>query len=63
MAVRGEVVFKLPPERCEELAATGRAHPFSVGKREMREWIAFRELAGGDDFAALAREARKFVAD
>jgi hypothetical protein len=62
MAVRGELVFKLPPERCVELAATGRAHPFTVGKREMREWIAFEVLDDGDDFAALAGEARAFVA-
>jgi len=62
MAVRGELVFKLPPDRCAELAATGNAHPFAVGKREMHEWIAFERLDGGEDFAALAREARAFAA-
>lgn len=61
MAVRGELVYKLPPDRCAELAATGRAHFFTVGKREMKEWIAFEQLDRGDDFTALAREARKFV--
>jgi hypothetical protein len=62
MAVRGELVYKLPRERCEQLAATGRAHHFVVGGREMREWIAFDALDGGDDFLVLAREARAFVA-
>jgi hypothetical protein len=61
MAVRGEVVFKLPAERCEELTGAGVARPFRVGKREMREWVAFSELNGGDDFPALASQARAFV--
>jgi len=62
MEVRGEVVFKLPPGRCEALVAGGNARFFVVGKREMREWIAFDTLDGGEDFAGLAREARAFVA-
>ena len=62
MAVRGEVVFKLPPERCAELAAGGHPHPCETGKREMGEGLPFARLEGGEDFAALAREAREFVA-
>ncbi|MBS1879099.1 MAG: hypothetical protein JST31_06265 [Actinobacteria bacterium] len=61
MVVRGELVYKLPAARCEELAGGGRAHLFVVGKREMREWVAFEVLDGDDDFLGLAREARAFV--
>ena len=39
MEVRGDLVVKLPPHRCEELASDGSARPFRVGQRVMREWV------------------------
>lgn len=60
MLVRGDLVVKLPAERCEALVAAGGAEPFVVGRRRMREWVA---VAPGDahDWGALAREALAFV--
>jgi hypothetical protein len=54
---RGELVVKLPPERCAQLVADGQGEPFTVGKRAMREWVA---LPAGD-WPALAAEALAFV--
>jgi hypothetical protein len=59
MLVRGQLVVKLPAERCDALAAGGGAEPFVVGRRTMREWVAVEP--GADDWAALAREALAFV--
>jgi hypothetical protein len=60
MLVRGELVVKLPAERCAALAEAGGAHPFTIGKRAMREWVAV-EQGGGRDWPALAREALAFA--
>jgi hypothetical protein len=58
--VRGELVVKLPADRCDAVARAGGAHRFTVGKREMREWVSV-EPGGAHDWAALAREAAAFV--
>ena len=60
MVVRGELVFKLPAERCAALVAAGGARTFEVGRRRMREWVAL-DPAGEHDWPALAREALAFV--
>jgi TfoX/Sxy family transcriptional regulator of competence genes len=56
MLVDGELVVKLPRERCEELVAAG-GRPFRSGGREMREWVVVQ----GGDWVALAEEAHAFV--
>jgi hypothetical protein len=59
MLVDGELVVKLPAERCAELAAGEGATTFQVGKRQMREWVSV--APGAHDWDALAREALAFV--
>jgi hypothetical protein len=56
MHVDGELVVKLPRERCEALVAAG-GRPFRAGKREMREWV----VVSDGDWVALAEEAYDFV--
>ena len=55
-----ELVVKLPPERCRELAEAGGARPFEIGMRRMREGVSV-EPGSGHDWSALAREALAFV--
>ena len=57
MLVDGELVVKLPRERCAELVAAG-GRPFRSGGRELREWV----VVGDGDWVALAEEAHAFVA-
>jgi hypothetical protein len=64
MHVRTDLVLKLPPGRCEELAADGGgAKPFRIGQRVMREWVAvgtereFEWDALADEALAFARQA------
>jgi TfoX/Sxy family transcriptional regulator of competence genes len=60
MHVRGELVVKLAPHRCEELAGDGSARPFQVGQRVMREWV----VIGADrafEWDALADEALAYA--
>jgi hypothetical protein len=63
MHVRGELVVKLAAGRCEELASDGRARPFAMGGREMREWTVIgpeREFEWdglADEALAYARRA------
>jgi TfoX/Sxy family transcriptional regulator of competence genes len=63
MRVRGELVVKLAAGRCEELASDGRARPFRMGNREMREWAVvgpereFEWDALADEALAYARRA------
>jgi hypothetical protein len=63
MNVKGELVVKLAAGRCEELASDGRARPFRMGGREMREWTVIgpeREFewdALADEALAYARRA------
>lgn len=61
MLVRGELVVKLPAERCAELIGEGSGETFQVGRRQMNEWVS---VARVDEAAwlALAREALRFVA-
>ena len=59
MVVDGELVLKLPAERCAELKEAGGASTFQVGKRQMREWVSVEP--GAHDWAALSREALAFV--
>jgi hypothetical protein len=56
----GELIVKLPADRCSELIAAGDARAFQIGHRTMREWIRIAEV---DDqlWLALGREARSFV--
>ena len=56
MCVDGDLVVKLPRERCEALVAAG-GRPFRAGGREMREWVVVRD----GDWVALAAEAYSFV--
>jgi hypothetical protein len=60
MLVNGELVVKLPAERCAELKSTPGAGTFQVGKRAMREWVSIDPARSGD-WDALAREALAFV--
>jgi hypothetical protein len=52
----------LPNERVEELIGAGIGGPFDAGKRKpMKEWVTI--LARPAKWAALAREARRFVGE
>jgi hypothetical protein len=63
MHVKGELVVKLAAGRCEELGSDGRARPFAMGGRTMREWVVIgpeREFewdALADEALAYARRA------
>ncbi|WCB94309.1 hypothetical protein DSM104299_03041 [Baekduia alba] len=60
MHVRGDLVVKLPPGRCEALDSDGAAKPFRIGQRIMREWVAVgpdREF----EWDGLADEALAFA--
>jgi hypothetical protein len=56
----GELVVKLPAQRCTELVEAGRARPFEIGRRTMREWIRMTEV-DEQEWLRLAREARVYV--
>ena len=61
MLVRGELVLKLPADRCEFLVAADAARPFDGGKgRPMREWVSVSDEVE-PDWLRLAREALAFV--
>ena len=60
MVVKGDLVVKLPAERCEGLVAAGHAHPFNPGHgRLMKEWVAV-DLSRARHWPKLAKEARGF---
>lgn len=56
----GELVVKLPAERCAELVKADRARPFEIGHRTMREWIRVAEV-DEQEWLRLARESRAYV--
>jgi hypothetical protein len=60
MHVRGELVVKLPAERCAALVASGAARPFQSGRRVMREWVTI-EGVDRDAWVAYAEEALAFA--
>ncbi len=62
LLVGGDLVVKLPAERCLELAASSWARPFERGRgTPLREWIVVEGSASAE-WPALAREALAFVA-
>ena len=56
----GGLVLKLPPGRCQALVEAGRARPFEIGLRKMREWVQLAEVHE-QEWLQLAREAREYV--
>jgi hypothetical protein len=58
--VDGELVVKLPADRCAELADAGRGRPFRSGGREMREWVVVGEEHAGE-WLGLAEDAHAFA--
>lgn len=56
----GELVVKLPAERCQALVRSGAARPFVSGKRTMREWVVIG-TGDSDSWAELAGEALAYV--
>jgi hypothetical protein len=60
MLIDGELVVKLPAERCAELVAAGHGRLFRSGSREMREWVVVGEERA-DDWLRLAEDAHAFV--
>ena len=56
----GELVVKLPPDRCSELTAAGRAEAFEIGRKKMREWVTVAEVDQAQ-WLRLAGEARSYV--
>ncbi len=60
MSVRGELVFKLPADRCDQLVASHGARSFESGGRQMREWVVVPR-AGTREAVELAEEALVFV--
>ena len=58
---KGRLVLKLPANRVNELVATGNAEHFDSGTgRPAKEWVAI-DAVRGDEWPALAGEARTFV--
>ncbi|MFI6510326.1 hypothetical protein ACIBCT_22205 [Streptosporangium sp. NPDC050855] len=61
----GELIVKLPRDRARGYVDAGSAEPVTMGKRTMREWVAFP--AQESDAATLAlwrdvaRDARRYV--
>ena len=61
MLMRQSLVVKLPRERVDELVARGAADRFESGQgRPMKEWASL-DVAGPEDWEAIAAEAHRFV--
>jgi hypothetical protein len=61
MLVDGDLVVKLPADRCAAVVAAGGARPFDRGRGQvLREWIAVSE-ASEPDWPGLADEALAFA--
>ena len=62
LSSKEQFVVKLPRRRVDLLVAAGSGERFDPGHgRIMKEWLAL-ESDSGEDWLALAREARDFVA-
>jgi len=62
LSSKGQFVVKLPRPRVDGLLASGSGERFDPGHgRIMKEWLAL-EPDSGEDWLALAREAKEFVA-
>lgn len=63
MTVKGDLVVKLPAERCASLIETGSARAFDPGHgRSMKEWVAV-PANHARVWQGLANEALAFVRD
>jgi hypothetical protein len=60
MLIDGELVVKLPADRCTELVAAGHGRLFRSGAREMREWVVVGD-EHADEWLGLAEDAHAFV--
>jgi hypothetical protein len=60
MLPHGELVVKLPVDRCAGIVAEGGGRLFVVGKRTMREWLVV-EAIDPEAWAELAVEALAYV--
>jgi hypothetical protein len=60
MLVDGDLVVKLPADRCAALVAAGRGRPFRSGGRDLREWVAVGD-DHADEWLGLAEDAHAFV--
>ncbi len=60
MLPAGELVVKLPADRCAAMIDDGKGRPFEVGARTMREWLVVRAV-DPDAWADLAGDALTYV--
>lgn len=60
MLPQGELVVKLPPERCAAMVEAAEGRLFVVGRRTMREWLVVDGL-DPDSWATLADDALAYV--
>jgi hypothetical protein len=60
MLPHGELVVKLPAERCAAMVEAGEGRLFVVGNRTMREWLVVDGVDAGG-WAALAADALTHV--
>ena len=61
LSSREQFVVKLPRQRVDQLIASGSGERFDPGHgRIMKEWLALAPDSG-EDWLALAREAKEFV--
>lgn len=58
---KGAFVIKLPKERVEELAKTGKGEYFDPGMgKVMKEWVAI-DASVSNEWVGLAKESKEFV--
>jgi hypothetical protein len=60
MLPHGDLVVKLPADRCAAIVAAGGGRLFVVGKRTMREWLVV-ESVDPEEWAKLGAEALAYV--
>ncbi len=56
----GELVVKLPADRCAAMVEAGNGRLFTVGRRTMREWLVV-EAVDAETWAELAADALSYV--